>query len=501
MPAAKTRAFIGAGSVLGFEVLFDVLLAVEEVDLDAEGGVQVLGQVLGGIDGAVLPAGAPEGHAEAGEAALHVAAHGGVDQGVDVGEEGGNLAVVLQEADDGFVQSGEGLVSLVLAGVIDGAAVEDEASAVAGGVVGDAFLVGEAGDADGEAPLLQVVGELLELGQLPEHLAEVGVFRVGFFEEAAQVGDGEGDALHEVGLLLEVSAEAVGAQHLQGAEEDEVAQLGVEVGFVHGLVLAQGVDVFGQQLLAEALGIVGLGLPEEGGDVVVDGALAPALEVDEPGFAVAYHHVAALEVAIHEGGRAAAQEDVGHLAEVVLQAVFLEVQPGGLEEAVFEVVQVPEDGAGVELRTGVAVGEVHPLGPGELEGGQQADGLAQEYFLFFAKDACQPCLLDGAEQQGVAQVFLEVEQLVVRAGMHLGHGQALLAEVVGHVEKGAVFFHRLPAYAYQGRVALQAEIAAVGAGGGHLVNLVGGMLGKGRVEPSEGFSDWVIHMFRRGYAC
>ncbi len=133
-------------------------------------------------------------------------------------QEYGYLAVIFQKADNGFVQSREGLVALVLAGIVHGAAVKDETSSVACGIFGNALLVGKAGDFHHEAALLQVVRKLFQLGELAQNPAEVGIFGVRLLEQLAQVLDGEGDTLYEVGLLLEVAAEAVGAQHLHGAE-------------------------------------------------------------------------------------------------------------------------------------------------------------------------------------------------------------------------------------------------------------------------------------------
>ena len=106
--------------------------------------------------------------------------------------------------------------------------------------------------------LLQVVGKLLQANKLFEHLAEVGILRIGVGKKMPEIGDGKRNALDEVGLLLEV---AVGAEHLKCAEQHEVAQLGVEIVAVYGSVFAQGVDIFLQQLAAEAVGKVGLGLP------------------------------------------------------------------------------------------------------------------------------------------------------------------------------------------------------------------------------------------------
>ena len=100
--------------------------------------------------GAVLSAGAAEADRQIGEAAFHVALHGSVDKGVGMLQEYGYLAVVFQEADNGFVQSREGFVTLVLAGVVHSAAVEDKTSTVARRIFGDAFLVGKAHHLDGK---------------------------------------------------------------------------------------------------------------------------------------------------------------------------------------------------------------------------------------------------------------------------------------------------------------------------------------------------------------
>ena len=409
-------------SIAGFEVLFDILFAVYQVDLNAKLSVQVFSQMLGRINGAVLAARASETDRQIGKATFHVALDGNVDQSIDVLQESYDFTIVFEEADDRFVQSRERFVAFVFTGVVHGTAVEDEASAVARRIFGNAFLVGEAGDFNHEAALLRVVGELFQFGQFGQHPAEVRVLRIGFMEQLAQVFDGEGDALDEVGFLLEVAAETVGAEYLHGAKQHKVAEPGHETGFVHRLVFAQGVDVFVEQFLAETVGIVGLCLPQEGCYVVVDGAFASALEVDKPRFAVLNQDVAALEVAIHKGGGAAAEQYVGHLLKIIFEAVFLEVEAGGFQEAIFEVIQIPQDAAAVELGLRIAVGEIHPLGSGKLDGGQQAECLAQQLFLVFIEDAGLASFLNGVEEQRVAQVFLEVIDVVVRLDEHLRNG-------------------------------------------------------------------------------
>ena len=82
-------------------------------------------------------------------------------------QEDGNLAILLEEADNRLVESREMVVTLVLARVVDGTAIEDESATVAGWVVRDAFLIGEADDLHLERASLQVVGELFQLSQFP----------------------------------------------------------------------------------------------------------------------------------------------------------------------------------------------------------------------------------------------------------------------------------------------------------------------------------------------
>ena len=133
---------------LSNQALLDALLAVHHVHLHPEPLVHMLGQVLRAVDAAMLAARAAEAEHQMGEATLQVAGHMLVGQGVDVVEKFEYLSVVLQKTDDGFVQSRELLVGLVAARIVGAAAVENVASAVARGVVGDAPTVGEAINGD-----------------------------------------------------------------------------------------------------------------------------------------------------------------------------------------------------------------------------------------------------------------------------------------------------------------------------------------------------------------
>ena len=252
-----------------------------------------------------------------------------------------------------------------------------------------------------------------------------------------------------------------------------MAQLAEELDAVDGLVLRYCLDVFVQQFVTQTLRIFGFGLPQEGSDVVVERSFPSALEVNEPRFAILYHDVAALEVAVHEGVGRTVKQHVAHLLEVVLQPVFLKFQTGCFQEAVFEVVQVPKHGALVELGLRIAMREVESFRSGKLYGREQTDGLAEQFFFFFREGVGDASLLDGVEEERVAQVFLQVEQLVVRYAEHLRYGQVLLLEVFRHVEERLVFFFRCAVYADEALCAYQSEVAAVGAGSRHLDNFFG----------------------------
>ena len=132
---------------------------------------------------------------------------------------------------------------------------------------------------------------------------EVGVFgQPG--ENVAEVAEGVRDRLQEMGFAFVVATEAVGAEHLEGAEEDEMWEsLSPSVFSQTWLKLTEFVEILVDEAVTEFGGEVSTGLPEEGGDVVLGRAASSALEIDEPGLTVTDHDVAALEVAVKEGRR------------------------------------------------------------------------------------------------------------------------------------------------------------------------------------------------------
>ena len=119
----------------------------------------------------------------------------------------------------------------------------------------------------------------------------------------------------------------------------------------------EGIEIFVDEEVAHLVGEVGRGLPEEGSDIVIDGASATSLEVDEVWLAVFQHDIARLEVTIEEGILLVLEEVIRQTLEVLLQLELIELNSLEFEEAVFEVVEVEHDARPVHRLLGIAMGE------------------------------------------------------------------------------------------------------------------------------------------------
>ena len=245
--------------------LGDALFTVADADLDAELLVDMFGEMLGGVDTAVLTTSATETEHQGGETALDITAHVGISEFIDAVEEGEDLTVVFEEADDRLVEARHLLIGLIAAWVVGTATVEHIAAAIATLILGDTLGRGETEHLDHQRPLgiilreggrsvlrmgfvgveicgLRAVGtfgggfyllELRELSKLVEDIHQVGVMEGrGTGKEFPEVLDSRRYGLDEVLLLLEVATEAVGTQHLQRAEEHEKREAVGEV--AHG---------------------------------------------------------------------------------------------------------------------------------------------------------------------------------------------------------------------------------------------------------------------------
>ena len=117
----------------------------------------------------------------------------------------------------------------------------------------------------------------------------------------------------------------------------------------------------------------------------------------------------------------------------------MEVELGGLEEAVFEIVQVEEHAVLVEGRLRIAGFPVHARGAVDLDGGQSADGALQQLLLLeiIASAGLAPAF-DGVEQRAVAEVALQVAHLVVADGQQPWHWQMALVEMAADGDEGMI---------------------------------------------------------------
>src|SRR5438270_917045 len=130
-------------------------------------------------------------------------------------------------------------------------------------------------------------------------------------EQPADVFQGVGEALQEMHLAFEKAAIAVGGECLHDADVNEavvVAQEGFAVEADEG---RERVEIVIEKPLAKIGREVGLGVEEKRGDVVLQGAFAAALIVNEIGQAVAQHDVARLKIAIEEIIARGLKEEVG----------------------------------------------------------------------------------------------------------------------------------------------------------------------------------------------
>src|SRR6266566_2099886 len=101
---------------------------------------QTFRQLLGEEHGAMLAAGAAERDHQIFEAALLIAADARVHQRQDTGEKLVHGLLLIEVVDDRSVLAGERLEALFAAGIGEAAAIENEATAVAAFVLGQAAV-------------------------------------------------------------------------------------------------------------------------------------------------------------------------------------------------------------------------------------------------------------------------------------------------------------------------------------------------------------------------
>ena len=343
--------------------------------------MNVLGQVLCAVNASVLSSRTSEAEHKAGESALNVPLDVSVGKFVDTVQEEQNLAIVLKETDDRLVQAGELLVRLVASGVVRASAIEDISASVAAFILRNAVSIGEAehfyhertfsviftesGGAIGNVRVIRVVvcglvsiGTLhfhgwlwLELGKVHhilEYIVQVGIGTSVVVQQVAQVVQCGRNAVKEMLLAFEIATESVCAQHLQQTEEHTKLEVFSESSLVHLNVVLEVGQIDVNQFVAQFLGVSCRGLPKEAGKVILYRSSPTTLKIDEMGISFSIeHHIASLEIAIHERvGR-----NIGYIARHELERrfelQFMEIHTGSLQKAIFEVIQVEEHIGGI----------------------------------------------------------------------------------------------------------------------------------------------------------
>ena len=203
---------------------------------------------------------------------------------------------------------------------------------------------------------------------------------------------------------------------------------------------AAGIVVFGDEIAAQFVRIFCRCLPQERCKVVVERTLSAALEIDERRVALGVEHdIACLEVAIEERVGGLGGEVFGEKTEVGLKLQLVKVEFRRFEKAVFEVIEVEEHALLIEFRLRIAVVPVEPPCATHLYVGQLAYGGDKEFLLLVrVSSASLASAFKGVEERSVAEVGLDVAQLVVARRKNLRHGELTLREMLRQIDEGMV---------------------------------------------------------------
>ena len=184
-------------------------------------------------------------------------------------------------------------------------------------------------------------------------------------------------------FLFEIATETISSQHLQRTEKDKVTKLAIKIGFVNRLVFAKSFHILLQQFFTKTIGIFRFRLPQERGYVVIERAFTSSLKVNKPWFAIFYHHITALKITIHKSSGRTTKQDITHFLEIIFQFILLKLHTGSFQEAIFKVIQIPQNGTLIELRLRITTGKIKSIGPGKLNSRKQTNRFAEQLFLLF----------------------------------------------------------------------------------------------------------------------
>src|SRR5882724_7311520 len=391
----------------------------------------------------MLAAGAAERNHQILEAALLIAIDARIHQRQDAGEKLMNAFLLIEIVDHRGVFTGESLEALFASRIGEAAAIENEPAAISSLVFRQVLVKRKT-----ENPNDQVFGfgsEALQFFRGQHTLEGVHQRRKGDGEpdvvkEPAEIFEGVGHALEEMGFALIKAAKTVGAQCLQDADVNIGIVVPQESFAVYLDKAGKAVEIVIEELLTELGRQVGLGIVQERGDVVLQSTFASALIIHKKGIAVAQQDVAGLEVAVEKVIERSPQKKFRQTAKIVFEGLFVEGDAGEAQEIVFEVIQIPGDGLAIETGDGIADAVVQIAAGFDLKAGQHGDHFAIGF------DDLRSNVFAGAvfgkefEEGGIAEVLFEIGALVQSFGVDFRDGKAVASKVFGEFQESSVFF-------------------------------------------------------------
>src|SRR5580658_2894958 len=234
-----------------------------------------------------------------------------------------------------------------------------------------------------------------------------------------------------MGFAFVETAKTVGAEGLHDADVDVGVVMADEGFAVDGDKFLERAKIVIEKLLAEVRRKIRFRVIKQRGYVVLQGASAAALVVDEIGLAVAEHDIARLEIAVKKIIARRAEEEIGEAAKIVFKSLLVERDAGEAEKIIFEIVEVPGDGLSIEAGDGIADGVVEIAAGFDLKARKDGDNFFVGFDDLRSDGATLAIFGEKLEERGVAEVFFDVSALGEIFSVDFWDGEIVFAEVLG----------------------------------------------------------------------
>ncbi len=246
--------------------------------------------------------------------------------------------------------------------------------------------------------------------------------------------------MEKVDFAFIEAAETVGTEGLHDTDIDVGVEIMLECFAIDGDEFFEGSKIVKVELLAKLRGEIGFGVVKKRGEVVLQGAFAATLVVDEIGLAVTEEDVARLEIAVEKIITRGAKQEIGEPAEIVFEGVLVERNAGETQKVIFEIVEVPSDGLAIEASDGIADAVIEIAAGFDLKAWQDGYDFAIGFDNLGRDSGALAVFREQFEERGVAEVFFEVRAVIESFGIDFRDGEAMTAEMFGEGQKGGVFF-------------------------------------------------------------